>query len=216
MARVQHQHGNAPDHLNGVHSGQTQDSETFQRQYNLQPAFDIECIACCWNYLVDQREYGRCIGLQMVMFGNNAPYTSCYVKVSRRHNPLVKTGHDLNLGVPGKKLLQQNHTYQVYTRNGQQPTALALGANLTARIEAIAVSEISAGKLQGCSFNYCNAALLELYLQKERRGSLVGRCGSAAPQPEQGQPTQGPPSSLPADIVDDLSEIFSKTTVKPK
>ena len=79
----------------------------------------------------------------------------------------------------------QGHSYQIYVpRNQQEPKKLAFGQQATVRIEAIAVPELNGSyELDGCYFNYCDAALLELYREKKKKSSLKGICCSKLPPP---------------------------------
>lgn len=66
--------------------------------------------------------------------------TSCIVEKLEDKNPQVKTGLDLNLGLKGPRTLQSSVTYQLY--GPAKPSGLAVGTDMKARIEAIAVTEL--------------------------------------------------------------------------
>lgn len=63
---------------------------------------------------------------------------------------------------------------------------LAIGAPIQARIESISVTQLrNAVQVQDCYFNYCNAALVELSLERFQHSSFHGTCASQPPQPPQ-------------------------------
>ena len=141
-------------------------------------AIDInfECARCCCKFLVEDRGY-RLINAQQrcVMFGERG-VTSCYVDGPQgpagRHG-VVKTGHDINLGRLSTRPVNNSHSYQFY---GPPVRALAIGQDLVARLEAIAVEKVTKGsKLNNCYFSYSDITLLEKYRQANGKRSLKGK-----------------------------------------
>ena len=98
-----------------------------------------------------------------VMFGGQ-PTTSCYVDGPQGRagvHGVAKTLHDLNLGVLAIRPVCQSHSYQFY---GTAPAALALGQDLKARLEAIAVTQLTGlNKLRNC---YCTSVMQMLQCWK--------------------------------------------------
>lgn len=174
-----HNHEKADQSLSGkidANSGYSDFSKNFKQWSEVTPTFDITCAGCCWEYLHSRRGYSTAKDARMVKF--KTPVTSCYVDgVQSRNgkNGVVKTGTDINLGKIGPRPVDASHSYQLYGKKA--PSGLAVGAHMTARIEAIAVTKlISSDKVEGCYFNYADAALLELYREKEGKPSLEGQC----------------------------------------
>ena len=208
MAGPVHNHG--PDYhpeLGLIDTGVSEHTEGFvhwlQNQHII-AHFDINCARCCCHFLVEEREY-ELINHQMapcVMF-EGQPTTSCYVDGPQGPagvNGVVKTPHDLNLGDPTIRPVCTSHSYQFY---GPAPAALALGQDLTARLEAIAVTQLTGqGKLRGCYFSYADAALLEVYRSACHEDSLRGRF-SRRPQEVQDD-EEGEDGSQ------DMSKVFSE------
>ena len=122
--------------------------------------------------------------MRKVTFGPSS-ITSCEVDGPRgpngRHG-LVVTGHDHNLGqIVSVRPVQSSHSYQFYNNNTNG--LLALGAALIARVEAIAVNQIhTSNKLILSYFNYCDAALLELYRVQLGQASLRGNISVPTPE----------------------------------
>lgn len=197
-----HNHNIAQQQLGGnvtVDAGVSQHSQEFQQQYQLNPQFELTCTGCCFQYLTQVRQY-QWVGdaIRRVKFGNAT--TSCYVDGKQGHSGVhgvVKTGVDPNLGQLGPRTVSLSHSFQLY--GPVAPTGLAVGANMTARIEAIAVNQITGRiKVLNCYFSYADATLLELYLQEKNRPSLNGQCcWPIAPQEHQpAQQDQGPVDAL--------------------
>ena len=123
------------------------------------------------------RGYHTAVDERKVKFGMNST-TFCYLDVpqsrSRVHG-VVRTELDTSLGHAGARTHQHSHSFQVYLL--EELPELAIGTVVTARIEAIAVDEVSnLRKLRNCYFNYFDAALFELYRAKEGVVSLRGTC----------------------------------------
>eukprot|EP01103_Thecamoeba_quadrilineata_P003290 TRINITY_DN13081_c0_g1_i1.p1 TRINITY_DN13081_c0_g1~~TRINITY_DN13081_c0_g1_i1.p1 ORF type:complete len:209 (+),score=10.52 TRINITY_DN13081_c0_g1_i1:40-666(+) len=171
-----HTHNPNVDYLTGIDSGFHQRSRAFCAKYQLQPSFDINCLACCATYLQARGYQFTLGGFAHVSYGPN-PTTSCFLdgpRGSRGVHGLVATGVDFNLGQPMTKTrpVDKSHSYQFYNAN---PGGLAIGSILTARVEAIAVTQIrNRNKLVACYLNLCDAALLESYLTQMHRRSLDG------------------------------------------
>lgn len=175
----EHHHRRAERTLTGdvrVDSGISEHSDNFVRKYTIRPGFDIDCSGCCWEYLTTKRNYDTVQDRRMVKFGNAT--TSCYVDGPQGRNGkngVVKTESDLNLGNLGPRPVQGSFSYQLYGRHA--PGGLAVGAEMTATIEAISVNKLKkAQQIQNCYFSYADAALLELYREKEEEPSLRGTC----------------------------------------
>ena len=176
---AQHDHQMAEQSLLGditVDSGVSDHSRGFRQHYLINPPFNIDCAGCCWQFLVKTRQYGRAPDARMVKFVN--AHTSCYVAGPQGPsgvNGVVKTEKDPNLGVVGPRPFEASHSYQLY--GPQAPSGLAVGAPLTARIEAISMPVLSGpAKVRDCYFSYADAALLELYRQQKNKESLRGKC----------------------------------------
>ena len=176
---------NVPEDLIGIDAGESEHSTAFQQLYHLTVR---NCVGCCWDYLVNERQYQSIYdSFNHVKFSHNPQATvAMYVDGLQRpnhKNGVIKTGHDINLGHPGPRTVKQGHSYQIYVPPNQQgPNTLALGKKATVRIEAIAVPELKGSyELDGCYFNYCDAALLELYREEKQQRSLKGICCSMQP-----------------------------------
>ena len=186
MTVVQHNHDIAQQELEGnveVESGVSQHSMAFQGKYQLNPPFDWNCAGCCYQYLTEVRNYQRVHDIRMVKFDNAV--TSCYVDGPQGPNGVhgvVKTGLNPNLGIAGPRPVDQSHSFQLY--GPVASSGLAVGANMTARIEAIAVTQITGCiKVLNCYFSYADATLLEFYRQQNNKPSLDGQCCWPLPQP---------------------------------
>lgn len=177
-----------------VDAGMSDSSTNFQVQYDLNPPFDLNCAGCCFQYLTEDRQYQWVEDIWMVKYDNAV--TSCYVDGKQGKggaHGVVKTGHDLNLGLIGPRLVNQSHSYQLY--GPVAPHGLAVGAHMTARIEAIAVTQITNRmKVKDCYFSYADATLLELYRQQNGKPSLAGQC--CWPPPQDCEPAQGSVAAL--------------------
>lgn len=179
-AQQAHNHGPPPGYpeLRLAYTGVSEHTENFVAWLRNQPIVinvNYNCARCCCHFLVGERRY-QLINHQMecVMF-EGQPETSCYVDGPQGHRGrygVVKTGHDNNLGQTSIRPVNRSHSYQFY---GAFPDALAIGQDLTARLEAIAVTQLNGRhKLQSCYLNYADAALLEVYRSALRRPSLEG------------------------------------------
>lgn len=218
-------HNHNPAYANPMigNSGQHQGSIDFTNRYNLVVPFDITCALCCVTYLIDIRGYQQFVGMMdlcerlllflMIIGLARVSYSvganiSCEVDGPRGHrgvHGLVVTGTDPNIGALGARPVNASHSYQFYLGN---PGGLAMGAILVARIEAIAVNQIrNRAKLHGCYFNFCDAALLELWRVQQGRGSLNGFC--CLPSEEQINVAQSADSDSEQDEIDDqfLTEL---------
>ena len=160
-------------------SGINEDSVDFQEEQGLNPHFGIECIECCFIYLTQFRNYKIVIGnSDQVKFGNAQNWTDCFLTgptKPRGKHCQFKTGHDINLGRFSERPVQGGLTYQFYT-NDSNPDAIAMGVPIIARLESIAIGSLKPGHVNGSKLNYYNAALLELYREKEGQNSLEGTC----------------------------------------
>ena len=163
--------------LRCVHAGASDHSEAFvswlgKENVNL----NYKCARCCHHFLVHTRGYGQNNHqIPGVMFGGR-PQTSCYVDgpqgSGNKRNGVVKTEKDLNLGRPTIRPVNSSHSYQFYRA---APDALALGQNIRARLEAIAVTKVTRReKLRNCYLNYSDGALLEVYRSNKDKPSLNG------------------------------------------
>ena len=154
-------------------------SENFRRHYDIHPDFDLECIGCCYKYLTRDRGYENVIGnFNQVKYGNAANWTDCFLTGpnERGTNGQFKTHHDLNLGKLSKRTLQDCLTYQFYTAPDINTDVIAMGVPVKARLESIAIQKMKLDLVNGSKLNYHNAALLELYREKEGHQSLQGTC----------------------------------------
>ena len=176
-----HNHGlDYHPELRLVHTGVTEHTVRFEewlQEQNITINVDIRSAMACCHFLVEERGY-ELINHQMapcVMYGGQ-PTTSCYVDGPQGRNGkygVVKTPHSRHLGAPTIRPVCQSHSYQFY---GPAPAALALGQNLTARLEAIAVTQLTGQEeLRDCYFSYADAALLEVYRAASHKDSLRGR-----------------------------------------
>ena len=114
--RVNHDH---PDTENRD-SGADADSVNFARHYRIEPPFDINCIVCCFKYLVGSREYQYVDGNSyQVKFGRAIDWTDCFLlgPKGRRKHGQFSTGKDINLGTVINRAIQSGLTYQFYTNN---------------------------------------------------------------------------------------------------
>ncbi len=137
----------------------------------IRPTFVLECTACCWSYLCG-RNYRQLNGLRMVKFDDQAN-TSCYVNGNRGVCGVVMTGYDLNIFPCGPRPVDHSVVYQLY---GAPPGAIAIGAPMTARIEAIGVRVLTANHMKGTYLNYADAAMLEVFMEAHCLPSLKGQC----------------------------------------
>lgn len=192
-------------------SQHTQQFVLWLQNQNIIAHFRIDCARCCCYFLVEERGYGL-INHQMasiVMF-EGQPTTSCYVDGPQGPagvNGVVKTLHDYNLGDLSIRPVCRSHSYQFY---GPAPAALALGQDLIARLEAIAVTQLTGqGQLRRCYFSYADGALLEVYRSATNKGSLMGRF-SCCPQGVMKEKVQD------EEEADDESEDLSKGVLEMK
>ena len=174
--------------LVGMDAGRDRGSINFNNYYGrLNPNFDINCVACCWQYLTKVRGYqeARNGNFIRVTFGDprNGEYTNCFLDQCSGNSGQYKTGPDLSpqrhmVTTPNgtrKSLLDKSHTYHLYADHPVQ-NLIAVGEPVWARIESISVDVLKVNEITGTSLNYCNAALLELHRQMNRKGSFVGKC----------------------------------------
>lgn len=194
-----------PAHLAGINAGQNAQSILFQTNAeNFIPPLalpgggNLNCVGCCWSYLVGTRGYASAIGVIQVYYGN--PTVSCFVDGPQGRagkHAVIQTGHDIMLGQVGNRPVQQSISFQLYYPPGLAMRTLAIGAPIQARIESISVTQLASPvQLQDCYFNYCNAALVELSLQRFQIASFQGTCASQPPQqplppPQDGQDNNG-------------------------
>ena len=170
--------GNVPGYLIGIDAGRIHSSNAFVQHYQLAAPFNIDCVGCCWDYLVNARQYQPYYdNFNYVKFSHNPAHVSMYVdgpELAIHSNGKIKTDYDHNLGHPGPRTVKQGHSYQIYVPPNQAgPDQLALGKQATVRIEAIAVPKLKGcHELDGCYFNYCDAALLELYRAREKKTTI--------------------------------------------
>ncbi len=82
------------------------------------------------------------------------------------------TNIDQNIGVPTKRTVNASRTFQFYNGN---PAGLSVGALVQARVESIGVNVLNRVALGECYFNYCDAALLELFLESGQQQSFAGK-----------------------------------------
>lgn len=188
LSSMAHNHApNTPANLavhSGAHAGSTafaQNNADFNPNLTL-PLGDLHCAACCWTFLVNTRNYAQAqaLGPAKVFFNN--PTTSCVVDGPQGHagvHSVISTGHDLNLGVLGPRPTQGSKSYQLYLPAGVNVGTLAVGAPIAARIESISSPQLhNAQQLNDCYFNYADAALIELCLQRRGVASFQGTCTS--------------------------------------
>ena len=222
MANQHHHHDWAQQQLGGdveIHAGMNDDSRDFQALYQLNPPFDLNCAGCCFQYLVQGRNY-QLIRYQARIVKHHNANTSCFVAGPQGNSGVhgvIKTLNDLNLGRLGPRTVQRSHSYQLY--GPQAPAGLAVGAQMVARIEAIAINQVTQPvKVQDCYFNYTDAALIELYREQEGEQSLAGQCCWPR-EPAQGEldkPAQEGGLDKPAQEggLDKLASEMTKMTVK--
>lgn len=197
MMTAVHNHEKAESALDGnveQDSGFSDDERTseFMSDYDLDPQgrpsdaeFDIKCAGCCWQYLTKKRKYdsetdSESGSARKVKFGEAE--TSCFLAPIERgknekviRNGQVKIKRTTSLGRKGPRPFASSVTYQLYGPN--KPSRLAEVKDMPVRVEAIAVTVLKErDQLKGCYFNYANAALLELYREKQGKDSLKGEC----------------------------------------
>ncbi len=165
-----------PQDMIDLHSGVVL-GDCFLKRRNqtlIEPPFFLVCTGCCWNYLCG-RNYTQLNGLRMVKFDDQAN-TSCYVNGNRGVFGVVMTGYEFNFVPPaprGPRPVDHSVAYQLY---GAPPGAIAIGAPMTARIEAIGVCVLTANHMRGTYLNYADAAMLEVFREAQRLPSLEGQC----------------------------------------
>lgn len=150
----------------------------FINQYKLDIQFDIECLGCCFGYLMTDRNYNEVVGpINHVHFSDeNAPKEFCFVKVpggSGRFGQ-ISTNTALNLGPSYKRVVEQSRTYMLYG----EPTNVVMGRVLMARMESLAIDEATSMELSSVWVTYADAALIELYRDSRHNPlpSLNGFC----------------------------------------
>ena len=163
------------------HSGITEDGNRFIERYDIQVPFDLECTGCCFGYL-RERNYEEVQGAQFdrVYFSTQNPAESgattplstvnSYVKAPRNpnHKGQLSTGFDFNLGERTVRPFANSRTYQLYSQTGK----LSVGFEAKARMESVAIDVVRGDELVNIYLNYADAALVELYREGLRRGSL--------------------------------------------
>lgn len=182
-----HVHGQGvPSHLKNTDAGQDGNSVGFQRQYDIVVNWDINCAACCWTYLKEERHYVPVQGdYDRVTFGNSEDFTSCFVaeKSPGNVNGQFKIYHGLDddpeVHVLGT-LAESPRTVKLYTRKDQKRVSdLQIGADINdvnARIVSIAIPSVTDSNINGSRLCYNHAALCELYRQK--RGQTAATSGN--------------------------------------
>ncbi|KAF2077658.1 hypothetical protein CYY_001045 [Polysphondylium violaceum] len=178
-----HSHINYPRVL--VHypdSGQTQDSIDFQIYCNIQIDFEITCPECCLKFLLIERGYQLqhgANGCNTRVIYSDQPTIDCFLKgpSKRGKYPRLKAHPDLNIGVPFKRNVSQSHSYQLYAIQDEPqkyPLSPLIIDQVVERLESVAIDALSPQDISGCTLNFCNAALLELYCKKYNKQSFRG------------------------------------------
>eukprot|EP00735_Rhodelphis_limneticus_P009058 TRINITY_DN2510_c0_g1::TRINITY_DN2510_c0_g1_i1::g.19211::m.19211 TRINITY_DN2510_c0_g1::TRINITY_DN2510_c0_g1_i1::g.19211 ORF type:complete len:361 (+),score=12.43 TRINITY_DN2510_c0_g1_i1:40-1083(+) len=180
--------------LADVDSGRDQTSTAFERLLTVRPPFRISCAGCCATYLKTRFYDLRITDDAHVAYGVN-PTVLCGVdgpRPPRGMCGLVWTDSDPDL-VKSIRPVCNSISYQFYQANAA-PLGSRLGANLVARIEAIAVKKVRRRHLEGCYFSYCAAALLEFERASRGVESLRGVVSVPSVRPA----ISGAPSDPPA------------------
>ena len=177
-----HTSDNVPPSLIGQPAGQDQDSQTFQKQYDIITEWDINCAACCWHYLTTDRHYGTSNGCDnRVTYGQAENHTKCYISPKQGNSKYgqFKTARDsesYGKPVPGS-LIRNNRTFRLYSNSyTPEPTVIGTAINVLIRVESISIPCITKTNISGSYQSYNNAAILELYYAKDRMMPLQGVC----------------------------------------
>jgi len=168
-----HQPG-CPPHIQGVHSGWTQNTLDFlARQNVLAPAW-LGCVGCCHASLI-VRTYGTAFGPQQVTFSPGAA-TWCFVRDTHSNNAV--NGQLAVQPLPGvypvASGISGHHKFQIY---GAAPGAvhqIAFGAPLHVQLETVAAPGITINTVQNSILNHADAAALELDRANRGQPSLAG------------------------------------------
>ena len=143
-----------PAYLFELHAGQDENSSIFQQQYKITADWDFNCTACCLTYLIQNT---GCIKLQgdynRVIFGQAEKncWPQCYIspiKENSKHGQ-YKTKPNPSYGLPvAGSLIKKNSTIRLYSQSyTSEPTVLGTSINVIARVESIAVPNVTQQKL---------------------------------------------------------------------
>ena len=177
MAQHAHNHTDAvgvPAHLNDLKAGQDQNSTGFQAQYNIQVNWYINCAACCWTYLTQDRNYTTAQGADNhVRFGQaHDNLVRCYISPNtpQNINGQFKTEVDQRYRYPVLGSLVNNHSTFRFYKDQTAPPQIVIGVpeTVTARIESIAIQYVMDEKIIGSRLCYNHAALCELFRERFR------------------------------------------------
>lgn len=168
----------------GISSGRESSNKNFEKWVDKLDRFDLNCVGCCWLYLVTERNYLPVTGAfedNRVEFrhGETTPLAQTLMFLDRhRKEGLVKVD---KLTRNANRTVDQGYTYQFYNNDGEVnsvPTELSMRTLLPVRLETIQVNVPKAGltaeQLRQCYFHYYDAALLELWRESKHQESLEG------------------------------------------
>lgn len=177
---AQHRNG-CQVNIRDTESGYGEFGPDFIRRFNIVIGFKIECLGCCLDYLVTERNYQRTVGsFDRVYFAVQDPKmpqanVSCFVRVPESRNGRYgqfATFEDINLGNPTIRVVQTSRTYQIYGRTG----GMTVGTVINARMESLAIDKARLAELADMYVNYADAALVELYRINNNLDSFRGIC----------------------------------------
>lgn len=163
-------------------SGLSEDGTEFQQMYNIDIPFRLNCLGCCFAYLIE-RDYTETPNLSFdrVCYSSHdlaVPGTrtgdlvSSFVKVPggpRGRKGQIATHPDPNLGNMMVRPFQESRTYQLYS---EAYGVLSVGFVARARMESVAIENVKPEELVEIYFNYADAALVELYRKHQGLDSL--------------------------------------------
>ncbi len=151
------------------------------------PPFSVDCFKCCWTYLVQERKYTKqkkkSLIEEIVKFNDNEPTSQCIaVNPENDNGYAILRDHDYpNYQHPWHHLnTYDSRTYQLYTHESRPTPALGERLQTGVRVNYIPLihrgDALQKAQLDGCYFNYADAALLELHMEENGKPSLKGYC----------------------------------------
>lgn len=163
-------------------SGLSDDGTEFQRNYSIDCQFQLDCLGCCFAYLL-KRGYIETPNLSFdrvcysshdlaVSGASTGNLVSSYVKVPSGpggKQGQIATNSDQNLGHMLVRPFADSRTYQLYS---EAAGVLSVGFLARARMESVAIEVVKPEELVEIYFNYADAALVELYREEQDRPSL--------------------------------------------
>lgn len=158
--------------------------------------FELDCVGCCWKYLVDTRNYvPRIVNEFEQIDGNKAWIEFNQMQAPQvQIKPLVLMYLDFphqaakgqlkvssldHANATNIKPFEDSHTYQLYKNNMEDdvPTVLSMLTEMSIRLQSIRATDrdLTANQLELCYFRYYDAALLELWRESQQQHSLRGK-----------------------------------------